>query len=130
MEYYDIGPRAEEQYGGRLGPYAQDRYMPLFRDKYNLDGDLIPIDYHEIIALLAPRGLFSNAPLKDQYFDPRGVIKGLEMVKGTYHFFNVDNKLQVRYPEGSHDFPTKTRLESYEFIDQELHHIPNDQIIE
>ena len=106
LEYYDLGPRGITQFGGRLGAYAQDRYMPLFRDKYNLDGALIPINYHEIIALLAPRGFFSNAPLRDQYFDPRGVIKGLEMVKEVYHFFNVDDKLPVRYPAADHDFPT------------------------
>ncbi|NLX65826.1 MAG: alpha/beta fold hydrolase, partial [Bacteroidales bacterium] len=29
FEYYDIGP-SSELYGGRLGPWAQDKYMPLF----------------------------------------------------------------------------------------------------
>src|SRR5690606_38453106 len=65
MDYYDIGPAAVERYGGRLGPYAQDRYMPLVRDKYGFDGDKIPIDYHEMIALLAPRAFFSNSPIHD-----------------------------------------------------------------
>ncbi|MDD4108391.1 MAG: alpha/beta fold hydrolase, partial [Prolixibacteraceae bacterium] len=60
FENYDIGKSALERYGGRLGPWAQDRYMPLIRDKYNLDDKQIPFNFHEIVALLAPRAFFSN----------------------------------------------------------------------
>src|SRR5665811_330405 len=41
MEYYDVGTVAE-QYGGRLGPYAQERDMPFIKENYQLDGDRIP----------------------------------------------------------------------------------------
>lgn len=130
MEYYDIGPSASERYGGRLGPYAQDRYMPLVREKYKLDGNLIPINYHEMIALLAPRAFFSNSPINDANFDVKGVIKGMKMAEEVFQFFGAGDQLQVRYPEAEHDFPTKVRLEAYEFIDHILHHIPNEHDIE
>lgn len=55
MDYYDIGEAGTKRYGGRLGPWAQDRYMPPLRDKYNLDPEKIPFDFDEIIAALAPR---------------------------------------------------------------------------
>lgn len=130
MEYYDIGPVASERYGGRLGPYAQDRYMPLVRDKYQLDGNKIPINYHEMIALLAPRAFFSNSPINDSNFDVKGVEVGMEMVSDVYRFFEAKNVLQVRYPDAEHDFPTETRREAYEFIDQILKHSPSQHEME
>lgn len=129
LEYYDIGPAANERYGGRLGPFAQDRYMPLFRDKYNLDGDKIPFNFHEIIALLAPRAFFSNSPLNDGNFDVKGVIKGIEMAKGAFRFLHAEDQLQVRYPEADHDFPVEIRTEAYRFIDKILGHVPTNHEI-
>jgi pimeloyl-ACP methyl ester carboxylesterase len=129
LEYYDIGLAANERYGGRLGPFAQDRYMPLFRDKYNLNGDKIPFNFHEIIALFAPRAFFSNSPLNDSNFDVKGVIKGIEIAKGAYRFLHAEDKLQVRYPEAEHDFPSEIRMEAYRFIDQILEHVPTNHYI-
>lgn len=130
MDYYDIGPAAVKRYGGRLGPWAQDRYMPLIREKYDLDGSKIPIDYHEMIGLIAPRAFFSNSPINDANFDVEGVKEGIEMVDDVYHFFKADSILQVRYPEAEHDFPTETRREAYEFIDSVLDHIPSKHTME
>lgn len=130
MDYYDIGQVAHEKYGGRLGPWAQNRYMPLLRKKYGLDGDKIPFDFHEIIALLAPRPFFSNSPVNDGNFDVEGVKKGIEASVEVYRFLDAEDNLQVRYPEGGHDFPTEVRLEAYRFIDQKLDHMPDDHEIE
>jgi hypothetical protein len=121
LEYYDIGPVAVEQYGGRLGPWAQDKYMPLFRDKYHLDGDIIPFNFHEIIALIAPRRFFSNSPVNDSNFDVAGVKIGIEKAKEVYSFLKADEKLQVRYPVAEHDFPSEIRLEAYQLIDEILY---------
>ncbi|MEX0772848.1 MAG: alpha/beta fold hydrolase [Balneolales bacterium] len=130
MDYYDIGEIAHERYGGRLGPWAQDRYMPLFRDKYNLDSEKIPFDMDEVIAALAPRAFFSNSPVNDSNFDVEGVRKGIETASKTYRFLDAEENLQVRYPNADHDFPTEVRLESYQFIDEKLGHIPNAHVIE
>ncbi len=130
MENYDIGPVANERYGGRLGPWAQDRYMPLIRDKYRLDGDILPINFHEMIALLAPRAFFSNSPQNDANFDVKGVEKGLEMTKEVFRFLKAEDHLQVRYPEAEHDFPTAVRREAYEFIDHILDHTPSHHEME
>ena len=117
LEYYDIGPEADSLFGGRLGPWAQDRYMPLFRDKYHLNGDMIPFNFHEIIALLAPRPFFSNSTVND-FFDVNGVKEGIAKSGKAYHFLNADEQLQVRYPDGKHDFPDNIRIEAYDFIDK------------
>lgn len=120
FDYYDIGEAASKHYGGRLGPYAQDRYMPLLRDKFNLDPEKMPFDFDQIIATIAPRGFFSNSPIKDSNFDFKGVEKGIKDVKPVYSLLKADALLQVRYPDSAHDFPTSVRQEAYQFIDSIL----------
>lgn len=125
MDYYDIGEEAAKQYGGRLGPWAQDRYMPLLRDQYKLDAEKIPFDFDEVIAALAPRAFFSNAPVNDSNFEVKGVRKGMAAASEAYRFLEAEDNLQVRYPDAEHDFPPAVRLEAYRFIDKILEHTPN-----
>jgi len=124
MDYYNIGEEGSKRYGGRLGPWAQDRYMPLLRDKFNLDAGLIPFDFDEVIAALAPRAFFSNSPVNDANFDVKGVRKGIASASMVYKLLGAGDKLQVRYPNAGHDFPPETRLEAYQFIDKILDHNP------
>ena len=128
FEYYDIGPVAEERYGGRLGPWAQDRYMPLLRDKYQLDNDndKAPFNFHEIIALIAPRWFFSNSPVNDSNFDVAGVKIGVDKAIEAYRFLKAEDRMQVRYPIAEHDFPNEIRKEVYRLIDQIFSHQPDD----
>ncbi|MRG46031.1 alpha/beta fold hydrolase [Chitinophaga sp. SYP-B3965] len=120
MDYYNIGEEASKKFGGRLGPWAQTRYMPLIRDKYELKE--IPFDFDELIAYLAPRPFFNNSPLKDANFDVKGVEKGMVYITKAYKDLKASDKLQVRYPDAGHDFPPKERQEAYEFIDKVLHY--------
>lgn len=130
FDYYDTGPSGIERYGGRLGPWAQERYMPWIREKYNLDGDLLPFNFHEVLALIAPRGCFTNAPRHDANFSMEGVINGLAKARPIYQLLDAEDHLQVRHPDAAHDFPTQVRRESYEFIDQHLDHTPSVHTIE
>lgn len=125
FSHYDIGPAGMQHYGGRLGPWAQDRYMPLIREKYQLDETRIPFEFHEVIALFAPRAFFSNSPLRDANFDVDGVRKGIELASKAYAFYRSTNNLQVRYPDADHDFPPDVRLEAYRFIDRVLEFRPD-----
>ena len=127
--YYDIGEEASKRFGGRLGAWAQDRYMPLLRDKYRLDGNIFPFDFNEVITAIAPRAFFSNSPLNDSNFDVNGVKKGISEALEVYHFFKAEDHLQVRYPQAEHDFPPETRLEAFHFIDKVLEHTPADSEI-
>jgi pimeloyl-ACP methyl ester carboxylesterase len=130
MDYYDIGVGAAKRYGGRLGPWAQDRYMPLLREKYGLDAERIPFDFDEVIAALAPRAFFSNSPLNDSNFDVEGVRRGMASATEVYHFLDAEDNLQVHYPAAGHDFPGDVRLLAYRFIDKILRHTPNQQEIQ
>jgi pimeloyl-ACP methyl ester carboxylesterase len=122
LDYYDIGEEAENKFGGRLGPWAQNRYMPLLRDKYNLKTEKIPFDFDEVIAALAPRAFFSNSPVHDVNFNVKGVQKGIEAITMVYHFLGAEDKLQVHYPNCGHDFPPEVRFQAYEFIEKTLKH--------
>lgn len=124
FEYYNIGEDAVKRYGGRLGPWAQTRYMPLFKTKYNLDGDRIPFNFDDVISAIAPRAFFSVSPLGDTNFDVNGVRAGIELAKITYAAYGADDMLQVRYPDAGHDFPVPDRKEAYAFIDKVLGHTP------
>ncbi len=120
MDYYNAGEEVTKRYRGTLGPWAQERYMPLLRDKYDLDTKKIPFDFDEVIAILAPRAFFSNSPLNDGNFNVEGVKKGVAEVSEVYDFLGAKDKLEVRYPNSEHDFPPEVRLEAYRFIDKVL----------
>lgn len=120
LNYYNAGKAVTQEYGGVLGSWAQEQYMPLLRNKYNLDVKKIPFDFDEVIAALVPRAFFSNSPLNDDNFNVDGVRKGIAEVLEVYRFLGAKDKLEVRYPESQHDFPPEVRFESYNFIDKIL----------
>jgi pimeloyl-ACP methyl ester carboxylesterase len=126
FEYYNIGEEASKKYGGKLGPWAQDRYMPLIREKYKLEADQIPFDFPDIIASLAPRAFFSNSPVNDSNFDFLGVKKGMEKAKSVFKQLGAADRIQVQYPLAGHDFPLEVRKDAYEFIDDILQHTPQN----
>jgi predicted dienelactone hydrolase len=130
FDYYDIGEEGSRKYGGRLGPWAQDVYMPLLREKYRLDAAKIPFDFDEVIAALAPRPFFSNSPLSDSNFDVEGVRAGIENARKIYELYGAPENLQATYPQAGHDFPTESRLSAYQFIDKQLKHTPRRHELE
>jgi pimeloyl-ACP methyl ester carboxylesterase len=124
FDYYNIGPMAEKKYGGRLGPWAQTRYMPLLKTKFNLDNNSIPFDFNLMISAIAPRAFFSVSPTRDSNFDFKGVQAGIKLVEPIYRNLQSSEKLQVQYPDDEHDFPLESRKEAYNFIDKILGHTP------
>lgn len=107
-------------YGGDIKGWTSLRYMPRLRDVYNLDPDLVPFDFYEILGALAPRPFYSNSPLNDGNFDVEGVKSGISEAYKIYHLFDKEKHLQVRYPDCGHDFPVEIRKEAYRFIDESL----------
>jgi len=119
FEYYDIGP-SSEQYGGKLGPWAQDKYMPLMKTKYQLDQTKIPFNFDEIIVSLAPRPFISNSPLHDKNFDVEGVRDGIRKALPAYEALGAKENVKVFYPDAEHNFPPSVRNEIYGLIDHFL----------
>ena len=129
FENYNIGEEGSKRYGGRLGPWAQTRYMPLIRSKYDLDERKIPFNFSDIISAIAPRAFFSVSPLNDGNFDVEGVRKGVSIAERTYTELGANDMLQVRYPQAEHDFPVLSRIEAYAFIDRILNFKPLSTVL-
>jgi acetyl esterase/lipase len=129
FEKYDIGEAGSKRYGGKLGPWAQDRYMPLIRTKYNLDPSQLPFNFSDVISAIAPRAFFSVSPLNDSNFNLEGVKTGISIAKKSYEHFGVEDMIQVRHPDAEHDFPVESRKEAYEFIDKILQFTPRSMVL-
>lgn len=123
--HYDIGEAGTKRYGGKLGPWAQDRYMPLVKDRYGLDVERVPVDFDRIIAAIAPRAFYSNSPINDANFDVEGVKLGVSRIAEAYRLHGAEDRLRVAYPEAEHDFPEAVRAEAYKFIDSVLNATDN-----
>jgi pimeloyl-ACP methyl ester carboxylesterase len=108
--------------GGDLHGWAGPRYMPRVASKYQFDPDRMPFDFAEVIAAIAPRGVFIVAPLHDDNFDVAGVRDVVKSAESVYKLLGHADRLQVVYPEAPHDFPNAERQQSYEFLDKALGH--------
>ena len=107
-------------YGGDLAGWSSDRYMPRIRDRYACDPDQMPFDFHEVVATIAPRPLFINAPLHDSNFAVAGVEEVVASAKEVYRFRQAEKNLHAIYPDAGHDFPAAVRDSVYEWLSANL----------
>ncbi|MEO7675780.1 MAG: alpha/beta fold hydrolase [Verrucomicrobiota bacterium] len=103
--------------GGNIKGWTSERYMPGL---LNYPLAEIPFDFHEVIAVLAPRPLFVNAPLGDSNFKWQSVDRVTESARAIYRIFGASNRLVVKHPDGAHDFPEVVRAEAFQFIEENL----------
>ena len=112
--------RFGKYYGGNLRGWTSDRYMPRIASMYSNDPRLVPFDFPELIAGLAPRAFFTSSPIGDDNFEVGGVRDSIEESSKVYRLYGVPERLVAIYPESAHDFPTAARQEAYRFFDQML----------
>ena len=101
-------------YGGNLKGWTSPRYMPLINDVYGNDPKKVPFDFTDVLAAIAPRALFVNAPLRDSNFEVSGVRDVIAAVSKRF----PKGRLQVEYPDAEHDFPPANRRQAYEFMER------------
>lgn len=111
-----------DYYGGRLAGWAQDRYMPAIRERFDLNPDRMPFDFYEVAAAIAPRAFFSSSPLHDDNFSVEGVRKAEVELRKLYDLLGAASSLRIEYPDCGHDFPPEMREAAYVFIDRVLRH--------
>lgn len=110
-----------DYYKGNLAGWTSDRYMPRIRDVYGNDPDRISFDFHEILAAIAPRSIFINAPTGDDNFDNAGVKKVVvEAGKAFEIYGKVAGGIVAHYPECGHDFPDDIRKHAYAWLADQL----------
>lgn len=115
VEYYGGDPANWQPERG----WCQTRYMPRLADYRGRLAE-IPFDFYELIAALAPRPLFVNAPLRDANFRQPNVDAILTAAASVYRLYHVPKVLQAAYPDCGHDFPPKVREAAYDFLGQHL----------
>ncbi len=106
--------------GGDLTGWTHDGYMPRIAEVYGKDPAKMPFDFPEVLAALAPRALFINAPIHDDNFDVVGVRESVQAARAVYALYGAEDRLRVTHPDADHDFPDAVREEAYAFIDAAL----------
>lgn len=108
-------------YEGKLAGWTSDRYMPRIRDVYKNDPNLVPFDFYEVLAAIAPRAIFVNAPLHDSNFENEGVKKVMDSTQQVHKFLeSKSDKVVAVYPDCGHDFPDAIRQQAYEWLEKQL----------
>lgn len=112
--------RFARYYGGDLTGWSHKGYMPRIAEVYGKDPARMPFDFPDILAALAPRAVYINAPLNDANFAVEGVRECVQAAQPIFALYGVPENLSASYPECEHDFPEAQRLEAYAVIDRAL----------
>lgn len=105
---------------GNLTGWSHKGYMPRIASVYGADARKMPFDFTEILAAIAPRAVFINAPDKDDNFEVSGVRDCVTAALPVYTVLNAKQKLAVVYPAAGHDFPPAVRPQAYQFMAEVL----------
>ncbi|WP_347246558.1 alpha/beta fold hydrolase [Thermogutta sp.] len=111
-------------YGGKIDPWAQDRYMPRVRDVFGNDPRRMPFDFHEVLAALAPRSVFVVAPLRDDNFDVEGVREVATRARHVFRLYGAEDRLVVIRPDIEHGFPPEIRQQTYDWLNRQFNWNP------
>jgi pimeloyl-ACP methyl ester carboxylesterase len=65
----------------------------------------VPYDYHEILAMIAPRHVYILAPILDQDWFPEDVKKCYDEAFQTYQLLGVPNNIQIYMPNDFNRYP-------------------------
>jgi dienelactone hydrolase len=106
--------------GGTLKNYARQRYLPRIASDFGNDPKKIPFDWPEVLAAVAPRAIFINAPLHDENFVVAGVTECVNAARPVYALLGARTNLAAVHPDAGHAFPPAIRQQAYDFIAQHL----------
>jgi hypothetical protein len=94
--------------------------MPRIASDYGNDPAKMPFDFADVVAVIAPRAVFVNAPTGDALFPSESVRGCLDTARPVFELFHIGRNLAAVYPQGGHDFPPEARQAAYAFIDRVL----------
>ncbi len=103
--------------GGDIAGWSHAGYLPRLRSVYALNLDQVPFDFPELLAALAPRPVFINAPTRDDNFAVAGVDVCVDSARPVYTLLGARDRLVVAHPDVEHDFPPEVREAAYRFLD-------------
>lgn len=108
-----------DYYGGNIKGWVQERYM-MRMAQYVGAPERVPFDFYELVAALAPRAVFVNAPRRDANFRYASVDRIREAALPVFALYGAGERLRVEHPDSEHDFPDAERFAAYEWIGKYL----------
>jgi fermentation-respiration switch protein FrsA (DUF1100 family) len=105
---------------GDLAGWSHAGYMPRIASDYGCDPKRVPFDFTEVLAALAPRPVFVNAPERDDNFELSGVKDCLLAAAPVYALHGAGDRLASIHPVGGHDFPPEARAAAFAWLDRWL----------
>jgi dienelactone hydrolase len=112
-----------DYHDGNIAGWTQERYMPRLAD---YPAGRTPFDFYELIAALAPRVCFINAPQRDSNFKWQSVDRIAAEAGKVYRLLGASGALMVEHPDCDHSFPPAMREKAYAVIEQNAEAIPAD----
>ncbi|MCX6620087.1 MAG: alpha/beta fold hydrolase [Acidobacteria bacterium] len=100
---------------GDMSGWSHKGYMPKIETVYGKSPARMPFDFPELLAALAPRSVFINAPTRDSNFDVSGVDDCVNRARPL-----LGDRLVVVHPDCEHDFPPAVREQAYGFLNGAL----------
>lgn len=100
---------------GNIKGWVQERYMMKIEPFLGHPQD-VPFDFYELVACLAPRTFFVNAPLRDANFKHDSVDRIVSAARTVYALSGAEKNITVQHPDSDHDFPDPQRFAAYDTI--------------
>jgi hypothetical protein len=102
---------------GNIRGWTSERYMPRLLNHALGERHF---DFPQVLAAIAPRPIFINAPLGDTNFKSASVDAVSVAAKPIFDFYSAEAKPVVRHPDVGHLFPKEMREEAYGIIERAL----------
>lgn len=102
--------------GGDLRGWSHAGYMPCIASEFGCDPERMPFDFPDVLALIAPRPVFVNAPLGDGNFSVQGVRECLDAVRSLF----PRGRLAAWFPDCGHDWPETVRGRAWSWLERLL----------
>ncbi len=106
--------------GGDLSGWSHAGYLPRIAREFGVDPKQMPFDFTEVLAAVAPRAVFINAPLRDENFELSGVQDCVLAARPVYQLLGRPDRLVLETPDAGHDFPPETRQRAYQWLKEAL----------
>ena len=78
----------------------------------------IPVDFHEILATIAPRPVFIIAPVYDKDAHLRDVEASVKQAVNIYSLYGKSDNIQIFSPDDHNRFSNEMRDQIYEWLEK------------
>ncbi len=86
--------------------------------------DVLPVDQHMLLSLIAPRALLITEAIGDVRANPAGTWQSYRAARDVYQWMHAPDQIGLRYRGGGHDHSYDDFVATLEFADWRLRGIP------